>query len=64
MAAATIKKITEVEIVSAVSSETNPGIYIETNGAFRRAKGSNAREAVGLGGLVVSDGMLCMEMES
>lgn len=62
--AATIKKITEVAVADSVSSESSPAIYIESGGTFRRAKGTNAREAVGLGGLVVTDGMLCMEMEA
>ena len=61
--AATIKKITEVEIVDSVDPDTGPGIYVEVDGKFRRAKNENAREAVGLGGIVVSDGMLCVEME-
>lgn len=61
--ATTIKKITEVEVAASVDPATDPAIYIENNGAFRRAKGNNAREAIGLGGIVVSNGMLCVEVD-
>lgn len=63
MATATTKKITEIEVSRFVDPETDPAIYIENNGVFQRAKGNFAREAVGLGGIVVSEGMLCVEME-
>ncbi len=60
---AEIKKITEVEVANFVDPESDPAIYVEMEGNIRRVKGKNAREAIGLGGIVVSDGMLCIETD-
>ena len=59
-----IKKITtDVPIIKSVDEGTEPSVYIECNGEFYRARAAEARKAIGLGGIVCVDGLLCVETE-
>jgi hypothetical protein len=59
----TIKQITEVAIVEEVEESAEPTIYVENEGTFRRARGRQARKVIGLDGIVVTDGLLCVELD-
>lgn len=58
-----IKDITLIDEIDARLPEADTTIYVEHGGLFRRATPSFAREGIGLGGLVVADGMVCVELD-
>ena len=59
-----IKKITEdVPIIEAVDEAVEPSLYTEHDGRFCRAKGRQARKVLGLDGIVIEDGLLCVELD-
>ena len=59
----TIRDITEVTEISTQLPEADTHFYVEHGGFFRRATPAFTRETVGLGGIVVVDGVVCMEIE-
>ena len=59
----TIRDITEVTELSAQLPEADTHFYVEHGGYFRRATPAVTRETVGLGGIVVVDGIVCMELD-
>lgn len=59
-----IKKITEdVPIIEDVDEAVEPSLYVEHDGHFCRAKGRQARRILDLDGIVVEDGLLCVELD-
>lgn len=60
---ATIRDITQVTEIETPLPEADTTVYVEHGGLFRRATPSFAREGIGLGGIVVEDGILCVELD-
>lgn len=61
---AEIKKITEdVPIIESVDETVEPSLYTEHDGHFCRVKGRQARKVLGLDGIVIEDGLLCVELD-
>lgn len=61
---AEIKKITEdVPIIETVDEAVEPSLYTEHDGRFCRTKGRQARKVLGLDGIVIEDGLLCVELD-
>ena len=58
-----IKVITDVDELETMTEGTDPTVYVEYDGTFRRASPAQVREGIHLGGLVVSGGQLCIEIE-
>lgn len=59
-----IKKITEdVPVIESIDDDAEPSVYIEHKGTFCRAKGRQARKALGLGEIVCVNGQLCVEID-
>lgn len=59
----TIRDITQVTEIDTQLPEADTTIYVEHGGLFRRATPAFTRETVGLGGIVVVDGIVCMELD-
>ena len=59
----TIRDITEVTEISTQLPEADTHFYVEHGGLFRRATPAFTRVAAGLGGIVVVDGIVCMELD-
>ena len=61
---AEIKKITEdVPFIETVDEAVEPRLYTEHDGRFCRTKGRQARKVLGLDGIVIEDGLLCVELD-
>ena len=58
-----IKDITQIDEINTRLPEADTTVYVEHGGLFRRAAPGFAREGIGLGGLVVSNGMVCVELD-
>jgi len=58
----TTRDITQVDMLEDLG-DTEANTYVEHGGLLRRAAPATAREAIGLGGIVVVDGIVCMEIE-
>ena len=59
----TIKDITLIDEIDTQLPEADTTVYVEHGGLFRRATPRFAREGIGLGGLAIVDGLLCMELD-
>lgn len=58
-----IRDIVQVNLLTELEEDTETNVYVEHGGNFRRAAPEIAREGIGLGGLVVSNGMVCVELD-
>ncbi len=59
----TIKDITTVTELEALHPEGDTTVYVEHDGGFYRAPAGVVRSAIGLGGIVVVDGRVCLEID-